>query len=677
MRIGLTSSKPGRAQLLRWGLLASGLILAFQSLPVAAGFVEVVRPRYLCENVLSRGEWLQDWGVPASATQNFDVVVHGNLPGPTWLGAWASPLAPDYQIVLDGRYPLKMFLEDKRDIDHPVGTIPFPKLLATPNGPPHTLEFRHKNEVVYTLRLDSGSSKVREITPLTPLSSVEFGDRGGPSRYDFRVKFDGCMPEGFDATVYWSPSDFPTSVKLTGRVESFSGKSGSLILSIASADLLRRPTGVDAGDAFPARLALQGKGDSKRFEWPLGQIEFTANATPNRLDLGKRAQQSFSVEVKYRGGRGILNGAAWITLEKGGDPVGAVAASEQIQQTRVPFTTMTHTERSLHFDVPREVALMGVLRTPNRIWLVVQDHYGSKVDLPLAVVNIAPDEEAAARAKYAQFAPPKGGGLPLGHVAVYRHEGAWCDQARLLSVNSIGHARQYSIAARCNSSDRMGTVRSADTVLEGAWDPGTMNAVLSYDYNLGWRVTGSQKYHCDRDPWVRGTAPQCTYLGFTGNTMVLALVGVGLAQSVTTEQKIFARRPPVSAAQTGQTGGAGNAQARGQAASSAMSTTQPVAPNSSIPQALKAPANVTPSAVPQIQAAPAHAPARAPMLAANRMAPGYRHFAHTNIPECKKKCADDAQCRAWTFVKQEASCHLQNQAPKVTSQNACCESGVK
>jgi hypothetical protein len=261
----------------------------------------------------------------------------------------------------------------------------------------------------------------------------------------------------------------------------------------------------------------------------------------------------------------------------------------------------------------------------NLVWSCVQDPFVS--DHPDPRCNlVSGNAEGNIALNVAELRGPlTQGGTTLAAARALspesnQRERSWCDNARLLSAQSAGRGRHYEIAARCYSSDRAGTVRSADTVLKGTWDPGSMGAVLAYDYDLGWRVTGSQKYRCDRDPWVRGSPPQCTYLGFTGNTMTLALVGVGLAAPASQETVMIK--------------------------------------NLALVQHAMGLENDT-----------------------NRFGGDYTSRVLASAEQCQSACAGEAQCKAWTWVKPgvqgpQAKCWLKNSVP-VASKNNCCVSGVK
>jgi hypothetical protein len=69
-------------------------------------------------------------------------------------------------------------------------------------------------------------------------------------------------------------------------------------------------------------------------------------------------------------------------------------------------------------------------------------------------------------------------------------------------------------------------------------------------------------------------------------------------------------------------------------------------------------------------------------MTVSRIEPGYHHFAAPDAKQCQARCASEAQCKAWTWVKPgadgpAATCHLRNQVPKVVSKSDCCVSGVK
>jgi hypothetical protein len=64
-------------------------------------------------------------------------------------------------------------------------------------------------------------------------------------------------------------------------------------------------------------------------------------------------------------------------------------------------------------------------------------------------------------------------------------------------------------------------------------------------------------------------------------------------------------------------------------------------------------------------------------LAVSRIEPGYRHFNAPNAQQCQARCSGEAQYKAWTWVRQDATCHLRNEVPKVVNRSDCCVSGVK
>jgi PAN domain len=65
----------------------------------------------------------------------------------------------------------------------------------------------------------------------------------------------------------------------------------------------------------------------------------------------------------------------------------------------------------------------------------------------------------------------------------------------------------------------------------------------------------------------------------------------------------------------------------------------------------------------------------------NRFGSDYRSLDAADAQKCQSACADEVQCKAWTWVKSGvqgsgARCWLKNSVP-VASKNNCCTSGVK
>jgi len=64
----------------------------------------------------------------------------------------------------------------------------------------------------------------------------------------------------------------------------------------------------------------------------------------------------------------------------------------------------------------------------------------------------------------------------------------------------------------------------------------------------------------------------------------------------------------------------------------------------------------------------------------NRPGSDYRNFAAMDAEDCKHKCREERECKAWSYVKaprgSPGRCWLKNHAPQAY-RDACCTSGVE
>jgi hypothetical protein len=119
-----------------------------------------------------------------------------------------------------------------------------------------------------------------------------------------------------------------------------------------------------------------------------------------------------------------------------------------------------------------------------------------------------------------------------------------CSASRVLSVGVGEDERRYKFAGTCTRRDPS-RIFPASTLVTATWQPSTQEAFFTYDFTSGSRYMGTQRYRCETDPWIAGSAPaaqQCAWLGFTGNTMQVPVIGAGQVSRAALERAT--RRAP-------------------------------------------------------------------------------------------------------------------------------------
>ena len=69
-------------------------------------------------------------------------------------------------------------------------------------------------------------------------------------------------------------------------------------------------------------------------------------------------------------------------------------------------------------------------------------------------------------------------------------------------------------------------------------------------------------------------------------------------------------------------------------------------------------------------------PMSPPQEGSDRKGGDFHRFAATDVAVCAAGCAEDANCRAYTYVEETGACFLKHFAPPAED-NDCCTSGVK